>query len=478
MARTRAKGGATTASSKDSTTTTTEPWSSIYDLPAESENPPKLFVLPKNASPAARIVTLQHPRYGRPARFLVCPEAGFFEFTTVSPSQSSPRSWLVQPDRSTVASGKAASLCTQTIQSPALHLATPYDPLFLLLPALCGAPTITTTTTTTTGRDQERQGQNEQEEQSQQRQQKKRLFLSLDDHLDATADPSGHLADLLASCPATRRRVEARLAAVCDAVPAGDETMYRVSEAKLARELLAKAKRIVGEEASKLPASMEERFVRRELEPPVLGVRIARGTGSGSESGSGSGTATPASSSSEGESQESSVSSASSAETAASSGSEESTKTTTSTAATSVAADSDEGDGVATSATGASDEVVRLQRLRVAFSFICSRYVSPAIAAMLNESLSKFTELVDFRPLDDYLERLAKLRQEAAAARSADFSRKRATDEEQDARAEKRRKQEAEEKARKANMSRGVRNLMKVDTSGMKKMSDFFKKKT
>ncbi|KAL2176274.1 ribonuclease H2, subunit B [Thermothelomyces heterothallicus CBS 202.75] len=244
--------------------------------------------------------------------------------------------------------------------------------------------------------------------------------------------------------------------------------MYRVSEAKLARELLAKAKRIVGEGGSKLPASMEERFVRRELEPPVLGVRIARGTGSG--------TATPASSS-EGESQES-VSSASSAETAASSGSEESTKTSTSTAATSVAADSDEGDGVATSAMGASDEVVRLQRLRVAFSFICSRYVSPAIAAMLNESLSKFTELVDFRPLDDYLERLAKLRQEAAAARSADFSRKRETDEEQDARAEKRRKQEAEEKARKANMSRGVRNLMKVDTSGMKKMSDFFKKKT
>jgi hypothetical protein len=96
---------------------------------------------------------------------------------------------------------------------------------------------------------------------------------------------------------------------------------------------------------------------------------------------------------------------------------------------------------------------------------------------MLKGNLAQATELVDFKPLDEYLERLAKLRQEAAAVRSSDFSRKRAADEEQDERAEKRRRQEAEEKAKKANMSRGVKNLMKVNTSGMKKMSDFFKKK-
>jgi hypothetical protein len=125
----------------------------------------------------------------------------------------------------------------------------------------------------------------------------------------------------------------------------------------------------------------------------------------------------------------------------------------------------------------APEEVVKLQRLRVAFNFICSSYVAPTIAQMLQESLAKATDQVDFKPLVEYLARLTKLRQEAAAARSGDFSRKRAVDEEEDDRVEKRRKKEAEEKAKKASMSRGVKNLMKVNTSGMKKMSDFFKKK-
>ena len=116
--------------------------------------------------------------------------------------------------------------------------------------------------------------------------------------------------------------------------------------------------------------------------------------------------------------------------------------------------------------------------MRVAFNFICSSYVAPPIADMLKGHLAKATDLVDFKPLDEYLERLTKLRQEAAAARTTDFSRKRPSDEEDDERAEKRRKKEAEEKAKKANISRGVKNLMKVNKSGMKKMSDFFKKKT
>ncbi|KAL2162157.1 hypothetical protein VTH06DRAFT_7070 [Thermothelomyces fergusii] len=484
MARTRAKAGTSTASKDGSDTGTTAATGtarsspSIYTLPAECENPPKLFVLPRNASPAARIVTLPHPRSGRPARFLVCPEAGFFEFTTVSPPPSSPRSWLVQP-------GSGSRAPTQTVQSPALHLATPFDPLFLLLPALCGtAPgtTTTTTTTTTTASTASTTAAGREPEQARrgQKQAQKRMFLSLDDHLDAAAGPSGHLADLAGSCAATRRRLEARAAAVCDTVPAGDETMYRLSGAKLARELLAKARRTTmmgGGGDGRLPASLEDRFVRRELEPPVLGVRIARG-GSGGNGGA----ATPASEGGS-QSQGSVVSSAASSGSGSGSGSEGSAGTTASTPATSVAgpdADgADDDDGAATGAAGRpSDEVVRLQRLRVALDFICSRYVPPAVRAVLDESLAELADPVDFGPLDDHLERLAKLRQEAAAARSADFSRKRATDEEQDARAEKKRKQEAEEKARKANMSRGVRNLMKVDTSGMKKMSDFFKKKT
>ncbi|KAJ4160514.1 hypothetical protein NW754_003633 [Fusarium falciforme] len=57
-----------------------------------------------------------------------------------------------------------------------------------------------------------------------------------------------------------------------------------------------------------------------------------------------------------------------------------------------------------------------------------------------------------------------------------DYSRKRDRDEEEDEARVKKRKAE-EEKKKKSMESRGVRELKKVNTKGMKKMSDFFKKK-
>lgn len=132
-----------------------------------------------------------------------------------------------------------------------------------------------------------------------------------------------------------------------------------------------------------------------------------------------------------------------------------------------------------TSAMRASSEVTSLQRLRTAFNFICASYVPPTITARLQELLQDSKAAgVDFASLDLYLGELAKARAEATASRSmTDYSRKRVLDdEEEEARAEKRRKVE-EEKKRKANASRGVKNLSKVNTTGMKKMSDFFKKK-
>jgi hypothetical protein len=288
------------------------------------------------------------------------------------------------------------------------------------------------------------------------------MFLSLEDHLDALPDPARHLAEILSTSPSTRALVETRVAAVCDVVEAGDETMYRVSEGKLVKEVLGKARRM----AERLPGSMEERWVRRALEAPVVGVKVARGGEKvEGEEGAGAGSGSPVE-----EERVESQGSASSVETAASSASGVSAA---STAATSVA----DEDGVAASAMSASEDVVKLQRLKVAFDFICSSYVAPPIAAMLKANLVKATDLVDLKPLDEYLARLAKLRQDAAAVRTTDYSRKRAGDEEEDERAEKRRKKEAEEKTKKANQSRGVKNLAKVNTSGMKKMSDFFKKK-
>ena len=86
---------------------------------------------------------------------------------------------------------------------------------------------------------------------------------------------------------------------------------------------------------------------------------------------------------------------------------------------------------------------------------------------------------IDFKPLDEYLARVAQLRQEAAASRNmGDYSRKRVLDDEEIMeREEKKRKKDEEEKRKKAGESMGVRALKKVNTQGMKKMSDFFKKK-
>ncbi|KAH6617960.1 ribonuclease H2, subunit B [Chaetomium sp. MPI-SDFR-AT-0129] len=480
MARTRAKGPAASTSKADDTKKpSASSTSSVYTLPPTSDNPSKLFILPKSVSPTtARVITLHHPRNNKPSRFLVCPESGFFEFTTVaSPLRSAPRSWLLQSSSSSSSSSSVSvsqqpetpaatdptnpqttTPKTEIIQSPTLHLTTPYDPLFLLLPALFASPSSSSNDS-------------------------KRMFLSLDDHLDALPDPSRHLAALLSttnpSSTATRQLVEARMAAVCDTVEAGGERMYRVCEGKVVREVLGKARAVLGgtveggKGGGKLPGSMEERFVRRALEAPVLGVRVDwKGAGSGAGgSGNGSGTATPTTT---GESQES----VASTETVGSSATEVSAA---STAATSTSVVDGEGDNGVASAMTASEEVVHLQRLKVAFDYICARYIDPSITATLKTHLAKESTTtglgVDFGPLDQYLAQLAKVRQEAAAERSGDFSRKRGGDEEQDERAEKRRKQEAEEKAKKASMSRGVKNLMKVNTNGMKKMSDFFKKK-
>lgn len=124
----------------------------------------------------------------------------------------------------------------------------------------------------------------------------------------------------------------------------------------------------------------------------------------------------------------------------------------------------------------APPEVLSLQKLRISFDFICSSYIPPPLSKLLKEKLPK-EETIDFAPLETYLAKLAKLRQEAAAARVTDYSRKRGRDEEDEERAEKKRKKEEEEKMKKVGVSRGVRELKKVNTSGMKKMSDFFMKK-
>lgn len=451
---TRSKAKGTIVKTEAETIAGTSSLSQKKPLQPESKNPPKLFILPKDTSSSARIITLADSRTSKPTRYFVCPEKGFYEFTKVAAPNSTPRSWLLTPSddvptetsRSdgpeklpTKDNGNEFTATKGYISSSAdLFLATPIDPLFLLLPALAGnRPT--------------------------KAQESKRLFQEADDYFDVLSATSTHFK-LLLDHAFLRNSLMARMAAVCDTVDAGDETMYRLSESKLLGVLAHKCTAMV---KKGLPASMEEKLVRKALEIPLLSVK--RGENSEDhELADEEDTVVPKI---EGAESQTTVSATESFTTSAS---EASTAVTTPLP------------GPSPPLIVAPEGVPDLLRLRTAFAFLCTSYIHPLICASITSKIRTHAPdspsgFPDFEPLDKHLAHLALLRAEALASRSlSDFSRKRNLNEDEESgetRAEKKRKLEEEEKMKKKNESRGVRDLKKVDTSGMKKMSDFFKKK-
>lgn len=436
MARTRSAKGTSAADKKGAKSEGTAATGSTatYILPEEIKTPPRVFILPKKATSEARIVTLQNPRYSKPTRYLVCPEAGFFEFTKIAAPKATPRSWLLQQTKNE----NGSKLDTQVTKSADLYIASPIDPLFLILPALIAKDSSADN--------------------------KKRMFLSSDDYFDSLSempdsDAHNHLSEIL-SWSQTRQLLEARMASVCDTVEAGDEHMFRLNESKLLSEVLSKAKRMA---EHGLPKSMEDEFVTKALEAPILSVRsTAAPVSTITTEDESSGTNTPSLESADSQSSISSV---------------ETTTTTVSDASTTATEFSCGDKNEVTNAMSAPPEVVSLQKLRTSFDFICSGYLPPSLGKLLKSQLLSAKD-ADFKPLEEYLAKLAELRQKAAAARiTTDYSRKRSRDEEDDEKAEKKRKKDEEEKVKKANVSRGVKELKKVNTTGMKKLSEFFKKK-
>ena len=414
--------------------------SNKYALPSKTQNVPKLWILPKKAKPNAQIVTLPNPRHQRPSRYLVCPETGLYEFTKICAPRTNPRSWLIETRQTKTevdSNEHGLERQCQATKGAELYVATPFDPLFLVLPVLADANIA--------------KGSDE----------KKRLFLSSDDHFDKLPTEASHLSELLRQ-PSARSLLEARMEEICDTVDAVDEIMFRLNEEKLFAVILDKAR---GISETGLPPSMEEKFVTKALEAPILIRRRDMAT----TDSQGNKTDT--------DSEVSAIQTETSQSTVSSNDTVESSVSQPSTAATSFTEDQPTTDGIAR-AIQPSIQIVQLQRVRVAFNFICASYIKPTIAGQLNKSLTLEGCSIDFKPLDEYLAQLGQLRSEAVAARSmGDYSRKHNRDEEDDeARAEKKRKLE-EEKIRKASQSRGVRDLKKVNTAGMKKMSDFFKKK-
>ena len=422
------------------------------ELP-KADRPPKILILPKGASSEARICTLSHPRTLTPSRYYFDPDKGLYELVRVAAPKSTCQSWLVgrrttlvdlredtpptkdepelggvQPIKET--NGRPIS-DGYTVKNTEMLIATPIDHLFTLLPSF-----IYTWSSKAPA--------------------SQKLFLSADDLLEKLSEKSKHF-NRVSSHEQTRLAMEQRLRAVCDTVDAGDEKMYRLNDEKLLRELVLKAKTIV---AKGVPASMEERFVRKALETPVMVVKHEE----------------PSITDATMSQKETTTSDSITSEAVDSQASTVSVDSTASVSSTATDITVPEGAPPLTS----TSELYHLLCLRTALSYIISSYIPPAIAQSLNALIASDKSPVDFRILNDHLANIAKMRAEALASRSfGDFSRKRSMYEDDDAagtRAEIKRRKEEDEKKKKASESRGIKDLKKIDTRGMKKMSDFFGK--
>lgn len=411
-------------------------------LSKEASNPPKLFILPKDTTKAARIISLADPRTSSQCRYLCCPEKGFYEFKKIGYPKTTPRSTLYSPSTASDTTESSPNFSKGYVTKSAdLFIATSIDPLLLLLPVLSPAPTKESSDI-------------------------KQHFISFDDHLDNFIAQSPHIRSLVADYDSLKSLLESRLSVICDQVDAGDEKMYRISTKLLFDAIWKKAKAMV---AAGLPASLEEKFVRKALEKPIASLKRGESSQLFLE-------------------EEDAIDSPMTSFDSVGSADTSSTDTSlTSTALTSVNGD-DESSPIQSKEVKAAEVVIDApegiadkMRLRTALNFIFSSYIPPYIVMQLQEHMKSeaFTKSGALEGLDEYLENLTKLRQDAIAAREVGgFSRKRGFEDEMDAesRAEKKRKKEEEEKKAKAGISRGVRDLKKVNTTGMKKMSSFFKK--
>ncbi|CAG8236776.1 unnamed protein product [Penicillium salamii] len=391
-----------------------------------AEKPSKTFILPSGAGDNARLLSLPQPQSGELGRYFFCPDRGVYEFTVVAPPAHSARSILfTHPARETTPSEDNAttkpSLQGSITKKAELLVATPIDAMFFVVSLLASSS---------------KSGP--------------ALFQPLDDIIDSQDDMPQHLRQVLYDGN-FRSSLLSRVEAICDVVEAGDEKMFRFSEMKLVKELIAKAERMADRG---LPASLEERFIRQALATPLMAVKRQdvvttqepseneSGAKSEEEQGSPStvaATATPSISTPAGES-------------------------------TPVPQPEEEDPSV--------KNVTRLLKISTALSFMKESYLPAAVALRLDEILASAESPLDFKPLKDRLKEIAELRAQALASRDmSNFTRKRGLDdEEEDTRAEKKRRKDEEDKKAKAAESQGVKNLKKVNTSGMAKMSSFFAK--
>ncbi|OJJ51491.1 hypothetical protein ASPZODRAFT_394443 [Penicilliopsis zonata CBS 506.65] len=391
-----------------------------------AEKPSKIFILPKAASSNARFLMLPNPRTELLSRYFFCPELGVFEFTVIAPPPHAQRSVLfTTPSEKETANSKEDTKpgCASITKNAQLLVATPVDIIFFMIPILRAASQSGHT---------------------------KGLYQPLDDIIDSQDEMAKHLRYVL-NDPIFRGSLQSRVEAICDSVEAGDEKMLRFSEEKLMAELISKAERTV---AQGLPVSMEDRFIRQALATPLMAVK-----------------------------RDEPVTTVTEAEVQSSEESEtRSTTTTASSATTQITSDQSTPTPNPESAPdvpSTPEHITRLLRLSTALSFMKESYIAGDLCTRLDEMLASTQSPIDLKPLTEHLQHVAELRAKALSSRTlTDFTRKRGLEDEEaaESRAEKKRRMEEEEKKKKAGESRAVRDLKKVNTSGMKKMSAFFSK--
>lgn len=397
--------------------------------PKQQREPLKHFILPKDISSSARFVLLKHPQDSSIQRFLFCPEKGLFQFTKIHTPSSDPRSLLfakpsADAETDTLATNDPKLISDGYISKSAeLLVATHFDVAFLLIRLAISVKAAAG----------------------------KMLFQPLDDLLEQHVEGDKHLRYILEK---GRHILEEGMSRFCDTIDAGGEQMFRPSEDKMLAMVLEKVDNVL---TNGMPSSMEDKFVTRALEAPVLSVKR----------------------------EESMISSKSESrqhdESESTPDNLDSQSTATSSAPSMVFSEV----STASSASSAISETIPttlldLQKRSTILDFILASYMSKPIASRLKARLSSDTSPINFAPLDEHLKSLTALKAEAIASRSmGDFSRKRGLDDDwaEEVRAEKKRKLEEEEKKKKSGESRGVRDLKKVNVTGMKKMSDFFAKK-
>lgn len=421
------------------------------DLNGESEfnssdvYPPQLLLLPNEISNDARIVTLKDPRGSNGIRYLICPKRGVHELRSITGSGNIRRSLFLYPNHNlgtreneNIKLKTCSNYTGYLMRNASLLIATLIDPLFLILPSLL--PPM----------------------KSKSSEQQKSLYLSFEDYLDRLNTDSSHFM-YLSGTSSIRKKLLQRMIVVCDSVGADDEKMYRLNEDKLVKELTKKAFRMA---KSSLPPSMEEKFIKKALEVPLTNLKFEEeypnDSACAEEEKKRKNAAT--------EAKKLSKIDASSRVTMTDISAEH-TSNKNSKKCLSFAEDNSAYNLIH------KKNVPDLLRLKTSLQFIIANYVAPHISEALKDLIFAKNDLIDFTSLDIHLSNVEKLRQDAVNSRlNDDYSRKRPRleDEESEIRAEKRKKEEKMKKT--TSCSRGANSLRKANISGMKKMSEFFKK--